>query len=139
MNRSRWKWYGHAGHFICSPWCQFHICTNVGKYLVSTVGEYMPDETVREITAQSKGVTLEGRGDARYADYMKKIGFTPMGAGPHCYETLVFKITQGKCEAKDCGCNMPKVSWSEVDGSRALTAGEATKLHMKFCDKWSGK
>jgi len=36
---SKWKWFGDAGHFICSQWCQFHLCTLVGKYLISTVGK----------------------------------------------------------------------------------------------------
>jgi hypothetical protein len=47
------RWFGHAGHFICAEWCRFHLCTQVGPYLISTVGEYVPDAPVREILAQS--------------------------------------------------------------------------------------
>ena len=46
-----WKWFRHPGHFICARWCRFHLCTQVGKWLVSTVGEYWPERAVREIHA----------------------------------------------------------------------------------------
>src|SRR5919106_127620 len=46
------KWFGHAAHFICGRWCRFHLATQVGDYLVSTVGEYWPEHDVREIHAQ---------------------------------------------------------------------------------------
>ena len=39
---SKWKWFGHAGHFICGTHCRFHPPTQVGKYLISTVGEDWP-------------------------------------------------------------------------------------------------
>ncbi len=38
---SKWEWFGNAGHFMCSQWCRFHLCTKVGPWLVSTVGEYV--------------------------------------------------------------------------------------------------
>ena len=62
------KWFGSPGHFICSFDCRFHLCTQVGDYLVSTVGELFFDSDIREITAKSRGFALEGRGDARKAD-----------------------------------------------------------------------
>ena len=43
MNTKEWVWFGSPGHFIGARYCHFHLCTRVGKYLVSTVGEYRPD------------------------------------------------------------------------------------------------
>ncbi len=37
------KWYGRAGHFCAAYNCQFHLHTHVGKYCISTVGEYHPN------------------------------------------------------------------------------------------------
>lgn len=36
------KWYGYAGHFIGGKRCAFHLSTNTGKHLISTVGHYLP-------------------------------------------------------------------------------------------------
>jgi hypothetical protein len=37
------RYYGHAGHFIASDGCRFHLCTEVNdRYRVSTVGDYRP-------------------------------------------------------------------------------------------------
>lgn len=41
MNEN-WRWCGHAHHFIGANSCRFHLCTWVGDYLVSTVGDYRP-------------------------------------------------------------------------------------------------
>lgn len=38
---AEWRWFGDVGHFICGQWCRFHLCTQVGDYLVSTVGRYV--------------------------------------------------------------------------------------------------
>jgi hypothetical protein len=41
---SEWRWNGHAGHFIGAESCLFHLNTEVGRYRVSTVGEWVsPD------------------------------------------------------------------------------------------------
>lgn len=64
----------HPGHFICSQYCRFFLNTYVNGYIVRTVGEYVPSEAVREAFAQSRGFILEGRGDARESDYIKKSG-----------------------------------------------------------------
>lgn len=137
--KTDWKWFGHAGHFICAQWCRFHLCTQVGAYLISTIGEYVPDDGVREILASQRKIILQGRGDARLADYMSKIGFERLGAGPHCYETLVFRA--GKpCNRKECGCGLPFPSdYSEIAGSRWLTPKEAREGHNKFCQQFARK
>src|SRR5205807_1020179 len=133
--KHEWQWFGNAGHLIVGRWCQFHLCTLVNGFLVSTVGQYVPDAGVREIVANSRGIQLEGRGDARLADYMKKVGYEPLGAGPHCYETMVFDARNGKvCDAPECNCGLPHPdNWSELDSCRWMTAREAREGHYSFC------
>lgn len=132
--KAEWKWFGNAGHFICAQWCRFHLCTQIGNYLVSTVGEYVPDDQVREIICQSRGIVLEGRGDARLYDYMKKVGFQELGCG-RTYETMAFKTTGKVCEAPDCGCGLPEIEPSELDFAGYSSAGEATAGHYAICEK----
>ena len=38
--QSEWKWFGVAAHFIGGISCEFHLATQVGSVLVSTVGQY---------------------------------------------------------------------------------------------------
>jgi hypothetical protein len=40
---SRWKWDGHPGHLIVSYNCHFWLNTTVGRYRVSTIGDYQPN------------------------------------------------------------------------------------------------
>jgi hypothetical protein len=128
---SEWLWFGKAGHLIVGNDCRFHLCTLIGKYLISTVGEYLPDSQVREITAASKGVTLEGRGDAREADFMRKIGYEEIGHGRR-YETMVFKAGK-RCTEKECGCGQPEIDGHELAFSGYNTAGAAAMGHMEHC------
>lgn len=134
--KSEWKWFGRAGHFICADWCRFHMCTLIGEYLVSTVGEYIPDEAVREICAQSRGITLEGRGDARRADWLNKLGFEEIGY-QRKYETMVFKVGASVCTAAGCMCGLPEIIPTELDMDGYNTAGEAAAGHSAMCEKWS--
>jgi hypothetical protein len=48
VDKSEWKWYGNAGHNIVSSRCRFHLTTEVGKYFVSTVGEFFVNDTDKE-------------------------------------------------------------------------------------------
>ena len=89
IEEKEWKWYGHPGHFICAFDCRFHLCTEIGEYLVSTVGEYLPEEGLREKIAKLKGVILKGKGNIRRYEYLDKIGFEDIVPGAK-YETKVF-------------------------------------------------
>lgn len=131
MNTQDWQWFGHAGHFICAQWCRFHLCTLVGQYLVSTVGEYVPDETAREIHCEARGIVLEGKGDARLADYMKKVGFQEIGCG-RTYETMIFKADE-QCTRPDCNCGLPEIDGSELWFKGYTSAGDASAGHMEGC------
>lgn len=132
---AEWRWFGHAGHFICAQWCRFHLCTQVGDYLVTTVGEYVPDEQVREILAKCRGVTLSGKGDARLTDWMEKCGFEDIGLD-RTYETMVFAY-DGVCEVEDCGCDLPVIIPTELDFGGYNMAGDASKGHYAMCEKWA--
>lgn len=137
MKNPQWKWFGDPGHFICAFDCRFHLCTQVGKYLVSTVGKYFPDEPTREIIAKSRGIELQGVGDARKQDYMDKIGFQNISLN-YKYETMVFMAGE-PCTLPNCNCGLPRTNGSELDVDTYNTAGEATKGHMTMCEKWNLK
>lgn len=138
---SEWKWFGNAGHFICSHWCRFHLCTLVGGYIVSTVGQYWPERPVREIHAKvvdpkwlQKNKDLKGV----YFDaaYMDKFGYEDIGH-ERKFETMVFKAGKKICKLKSCGCGLPVIDGSELDFGAYNTAGEATNGHMELCKKWA--
>jgi hypothetical protein len=131
-----WRWFGCAGHLIVARDCRFHLCTQVGAFLVSTVGEYWPSESVREILATTKGIVLRGKGDARESDYMRRIGFSEIGSG-RLYETMVFRTTGEVCHAPDCGCGLPTVNYTELDMRGYNTAGAATLGHMELCREYA--
>lgn len=129
-----WKWFGHPGHFICAFDCRFHLCTQVGEYLISTVGEYSPDAPVREILASSRGITLTGRGGKRVADYKNKIGFEDIGFDRK-YETMVFRA--GKvCVSKECGCGLPSIDGGDLYFRGYNKAVDAASGHLEACYKF---
>ncbi len=131
-----WQWFGNAGHFICGQYCRFHLCTLVnGKYLVSTVGQYFPDANVREVLAESRGFNLKERGDAREYEWLEKNGGYEAIGYNRLYETMVFRVKDGKfC---DCGCNLPRIIPSELDMESYNDARAASEGHMRLCKKWS--
>lgn len=136
-----WKWFGHAGHLIVAQWCRFHLCTLVGNYMVSTVGEYWPDRKVREIHASVHDAKWLDDNNHRKGDdfdraYMERFGFEDIGY-ERTYETMVFRADK-VCVAKDCNCGMPLPSdWSELDAHGYKEAGAATKGHYEMCNKWA--
>ena len=134
--RSEWKWFGKVGHLIVGPWCRFHLCTQVGPYFVSTVGEYVPDDGVRDMLAEHRGNPLEGRGDARFDDWMKKCGYEEIGAGRK-YETMVF-LCGSECAVEDCNCGIPvPTDWQEIDASGYNSPRDAHEGHYSMCEKYA--
>jgi len=130
--REMWVWMPHPGHLIVGQDCRFHLCTFVGGWLVSTVGEYLPDAPVREILASSRGIQLQGRGDERLADYMKRLGFEDIGAGRK-YETMVFPAKKS-----DTPCCLYTYSEpQEVDFNGYNDAKSAYEGHLAMCEKWT--
>ena len=124
----------HPGHFICARDCEFFLNTYVNGFIISTVGELFPDAPVREIYAESRGIKLEGMGDARRADYRKKVGYEELGY-ERKYETMVF-LAQ-KSEHKCCPWRI--VSGRDLEMEGYNDPGEAYRGHMKFCKKYSKK
>lgn len=69
----RWKWFGHAAHLCVAQDCRFHMVTAIGRYVVSSVGDYRKGlEPARQIGCE------------------------------RLYETHVFKRAQGSCPC-GCG------------------------------------
>jgi hypothetical protein len=131
---AEWKWFGHPGHLCVSDHCRFHLTTQVGHYLVSTVGEYVPPAIAQDILAECRGKPLEGIGDAREADWMRKFGFEELGLD-RTYETMVFPA--GKpCHTRKCNCGMPDILQPNVDMEGYRTAPGATLGHYALCRKW---
>jgi hypothetical protein len=101
---------------------------------VSTVGEYLPDSVVRELLAKSRGVALEGRGDARRADYMEKIGYETVGCDRK-YETMVFKA---RSDEHGC-CPWRQDSGESLDMRGYNSPDDAAKGHLELCEEWAAK
>jgi len=101
------KWYGNAGHFCAAINCAFHLCTEVGEYLISTVGEYRQPE--------DKEISIIGVGTK---------GF---------YETFVFKTDGARCK---CGCGLPEINLLSVEEIIYATPKEANEGHMDLCRKY---
>jgi hypothetical protein len=112
--RGEWRWLGAAGHFIAADSCRWHLCTVVGDYMVSSVGEYVPNG--------------RGRGD----------GFEQIGCD-RLYEVMVFKCAP--CREPGCHCGgEPRVTdLSEVDYTPANTRAEAAANHEAKCLEWASK
>lgn len=139
MKKDKWKWFPHAGHLIICNDCRFHLNTYVGKYIVSTVGEYWPDRVVREIHAKVYNPNwLEEnkhkKGDEFNHVYMKEFGYEDIGAGRK-YETMVFKAIK----SKDKCCPYTAANWTEIDMNGYNTNEDAYKGHLKMCQKWNKK
>lgn len=103
-----WQWFGHPGHFIGGDACRFHLTTQVGGFLVSTVGEYRPHS------------------------YTGKV--QEVGAG-YLYETLVFSL--GQHSLCSC-CEKPEPnSWAEIDSLCCNDSITARRNHLMLCRKYA--
>lgn len=122
---TKWQWFGSSGHYICGRWCRFHLCTKVGRFLVSTVGEFVHPRHGKG-TEQGEADWLEKNWPGEDIGYKRK------------YETMVFKAGE-PCVVPKCGCGMPKAIMPELDVAGYNTAAEATKGHMRLCRKWARK
>ncbi len=112
---SKWRWFGHAGHLIVWESCHFHLCTQVGTFLISTIGDYYP---MGRDGTRGKRETI-GAGEDSF------------------FETYVFHA--GKpCDDAECGgCGRPDNGGGEIDGTRSGTAAEAARQHMAYCRKYA--
>lgn len=141
-DKNTWTWLGHAAHLIVASKCQFHMATELGNgIIVSTIGEYWPERSSREIHAKIYDEEWHAqnnhlKGDIYDAAYMKRFGFEEIGADRR-YETMVFKSSPAgdNCDA----CPFIIESGHNYDFDNYAGAGEAYKGHMAMCDKWADK
>jgi hypothetical protein len=120
-----WKWYGLAGHFICGRWCRFHLCTTVGNYLISTVGQYVHP------------MNSKGGEQAEAAWLLENPDVQEIGLG-RTYETMVFPFTGKVCKLEGCMCGQPEASdWCEIDGGGTNSVADATEKHYELCKKYA--
>ena len=104
---AEWKWFGRPMHFICARRCQFRLATQVGKFIISTVGDFRP------------------KPDAP----MEEIGCDRF------YETFVFRAgAPGDCGCPKL-LDASEID-SEAYGKEALCA-EVCAGHMKMCRRWA--
>lgn len=115
------KNFGHPAHFICGNNCRFHLATQVGDYLISTVGELVFDSSVKKVLDKV-------RDDREF----EEIGFG------RTYETMVFRAGE-KCEAEGCNCGLPVIDGSELDFLGYNDADSANKGHQRLVAKWLRK
>ena len=129
----------HPGHLIISSMCEFVLNTYVGGYIVSTVGEYWPSKSSREIHASiyDKEWFKQNqhlKGDVFNSAYKKRFGFMQLGAGEDSiYETMIFKAKRSEYGC----CPWEQVSGEGIDSERYAKPEEARKGHMNYCKKWS--
>jgi len=120
---SKWKWFGNAGHFIGARDCRFHLCTQVDKFLISTVGEYFPTYELRKNDIELNKFEKEN-------PWGKKIGCDRI------FETMVFEA--GKpCDRPSCHCRLPEISGSDLDFNGYNDRKAATEGHMEMCLKYA--
>jgi len=123
INPNNWKWFGSPGHFNGGAWCRFHLCTQVGKYVISTVGEYVHPR-------HSKGNEED---DTKWSDD----NFPGEDIGvDRKYETMVF-LAGKPCDWEKCMCGKPEILGQELDSQGYNIASEATSGHMELCKKWA--
>jgi len=104
----KWKWFGSPAHFIGSDSCRFHLATEVGEYVISTVGDYYPHGLA---SGEPQEIGLNRK-----------------------FETFVFRKAKGRC---DCGCGLPIFTPSEIDSLPANDRATANKNHQTLCRKYA--
>lgn len=141
--KDKWVWMPHPAHFICSKDCQFFMATKVGKYIVSTVGQYWPDRQVREIHASIHDpkwhtANKDRKGDDYDHAYMKRFGFKDIGYNRK-FETMVFKARKMPKDEGCPACSHAIVVSEVFDEEYYNEPEDAYKGHMKLCRKYANK
>lgn len=113
VTMSERRYRGFAGHFCASEDCLFHITTEIGDVLVSTVGAYrVPQPHGRHRNGEPWGEIGMGRK----------------------YETMVFRMGSAVCS---CGCGEREISsHNEIDFAGYNDVKSATEGHEAMCQKY---
>jgi hypothetical protein len=101
--QSEWKWFGLPAHFHSADECQFHLATQIGKFLISSVGDRYRN---------GKRIPLSSHYFETYVFVVKKEIF---------------------CNKPECNCGMPDFDTMEIYSRNAYIAGDAQKNHMEAC------
>lgn len=119
MTEEDWIWMPHPGHFCASYDCRFILNTYVNGYVISTVGEWVPD-------SRRKGEREES--------------FETIGLG-RLYETVVFKAKKNEDLEHQCCPYLADLDSDnfELDFKGYNDPTLAFKGHYDLCDKWSKK
>lgn len=104
-----WVWLPHPAHFICADRCRFRLATKVADWIISTVGEYYPDEDgeMQDIGADRK------------------------------YETMVFLAKRNRPDSRCCPwivADHQELQLEEYNDPKAAYDG-----HMRICAEWDRK
>ena len=128
MSKDKWVWMPHAGHFILGHKCRFRLNTYVNGYIISTVGEYVPDNDIIDIKApEFNGL----RGDSKENAYIEKYICEEIGFGRK-FETMVFKGEKSKHKC----CPYEVSDYGNIDFRGYNTPASAYKGHLKMCKKY---
>ena len=119
----QWEWFGTSGHFICGEWCRFHLCTKVGRFLVSTVGAYVP-------------LHRSGGSEISEAKWLSKNWPGERIGCDRFYETMVFEAGE-RCQDPRCDCGMPTIITDDLDFLGYNSPRDATNGHMQLRKKWA--
>lgn len=120
-----WIWFGNAAHFICGRWCRFHLATQIGKYLVSTVGEFVhPRHSGASEHTENIWLTRNPLGE-------------DIGYGRK-FETFVF-LAGEPCNSSDCRCGLPEIDGRNLDGLVANDRRTARENHIELCNRFASQ
>ena len=114
---SDWKWFGSPLHFCCADRCLWHLGTQVGEYVISSVGFMRP-------------MPIKTESDLRRAERIGADGL---------YEVFVFKAGP----PHKCGC--PTIDGLEIEARRFGFNddipwdghAEADACHREMCEKYA--
>lgn len=123
VEEKEWKWFGGVGHLCVGRWCRFHLCTQVGGYLVSTVGEYVPPRN----SGGSERAEMEWLMD-------HPLGH-PIGCDRY-FETMVF-VAGKPCNEPDCYCEIPEIDVDSLDFIGYKDRKSARDGHLQLCRKYA--
>ncbi len=116
--RDQWRYTGSAGHWIMGRYCRWHLRTEIGSFLVSTVGE-APDRT---LSRPDKEVLVT------------------TGIEGETYETMTFPLSLDRCMSAECDCGERIVhDWGGISCKRTHTRGEAQRAHDEECERVARK
>jgi hypothetical protein len=140
IERKDWIWWGQAAHLIVAHECRFHLATQVGIVVVSTVGAWKQDqmnEAMKHETAAKRAEWEAHRKRAVQLGMERKDGSHQIGAW-RFYESMVFPIV-GYCTETECDCGgLPDIgAASSVGFSPYNFALEAQAGHVDLCVEWS--